>query len=160
MTTDANTIAAILDATANIPVYRNFTNIHAKILRAASDTYPTTTYPTTWGDNNPGEDLGWTVSDALVDHLGLDQQADRINLDVALATDRTADEVRTALREIAAQIRTADVPDAAQTVAKLRTTRTVRQIAADLGCATSTVYRWASGISRPSACYAAALAAL
>lgn len=96
----------------------------------------------------------------MVDHLGLDQQADRINLDVALATDRTADEVRTALREIAAQMRTADVPDAAQTVAKLRTTRTVRQIAADLGCATSTVYRWARGISRPSARYATALAAL
>lgn len=52
-------------------------------------------------------------------------------------------------------------PDATGTVAMLRQAgRTVRQIAAALGCAISTVYRWARGIHRPSTRYAAALYAL
>lgn len=56
----------------------------------------------------------------------------------------------------------AEAPTApADVIAALRSAgRTVRQIAAAIGCAVSTVYRWARGMHRPSARYATVLAAL
>lgn len=59
----------------------------------------------------------------------------------------------------------AETAPAERTTADIITTlrqagRTVRQIAAAIGCAVSTVYRWARGVHRPSARYATALTAL
>jgi hypothetical protein len=56
---------------------------------------------------------------------------------------------------------TAPTAEPAQMVAALRAGgRTVRQIAAAIGCAVSTVYRWGRGVHCPSPRYAAALAAI
>lgn len=52
-------------------------------------------------------------------------------------------------------------PNPVAQVAALRSAgRTVREIAEMIGCAVSTIYRWARGICRPSARYAARLAAI
>lgn len=87
-----------------------------------------------------GSALTWEITKAL-------KAIDAERADAAEQEERQAGEPET------------DSP--AQMIATMRAAgRTVRQIAAAIGCAISTVYRWARGIHRPGTRYATALAAL
>ena len=88
-------------------------------------------------------------------HQALDRLADEIARRVDALSDAPADEP-------------ADAPadeqpstDPVHRVAELRQAgRSVREIAAMIGCAVSTVYRWLRGVHRPSARYATAILAI
>jgi len=97
-------------------------------------------------------------------HQALDRLADEIARQVDALADEPADEPADALADEPADEPADDEQpstDPVHRVAELRQAgRTVREIAAMIGCAVSTVYRWLRGQHRPSARYATAILAI
>jgi len=106
----------------------------------------------------------WAPEDGRI-HVDLRRVRETRELHQAL--DRLADEIARQVDALADE--PADEPaddeqpstDPVHRVAELRQAgRTVREIAAMIGCAVSTVYRWLRGQHRPSARYATAILAI
>lgn len=101
-------------------------------------------------------------------HQALDRLADEIARQVDALADAPADEPANEPADEPADEAADEAADDEQPstdpvhrVAELRQAgRTVREIAQMIGCAVSTVYRWLRGVHRPSARYAAILAAI
>lgn len=88
----------------------------------------------------------------------LHQALDRLADEIARRVDALADEPADALADEPADDEQPST-DPVHRVAELRQRYSAREIAAMIGCAVTTVYRWLRGQRRPSARYATAILA-